>query len=95
MYGTITEICRDYANREIIKGSRDRSFLRMAEHITPGGSLSNSTNGEGKDEAELGSSPSYSINREFCSYKKGCSSRHCGCVMKRAAVFAMEENHAK
>ena len=26
MYGTITEICRDYANRELMKGS---SFLHM------------------------------------------------------------------
>ena len=26
MYGTITEICRDYANRELMKG---RSFLDM------------------------------------------------------------------
>ncbi|KAL5488563.1 hypothetical protein EMCRGX_G017520 [Ephydatia muelleri] len=46
----------------------------------PGGSPSNSTNGEGKDEAE--GSPSYSTNREYCSCKKVCSSRHCGCVMK-------------
>ena len=56
-----------------------------AEHITPGSSPSNSTNGDGKDEAELitsGGSPSYSTNREYCSCKKGCSSRHCGCVMK-------------
>ncbi|KAL5488556.1 hypothetical protein EMCRGX_G017510 [Ephydatia muelleri] len=34
----------------------------------PGGSPSNSTNGEGKDEAE--GSPSYGTNREYCSCKK-------------------------
>ena len=52
-----------------------------AKLISPGSAPSNSTK---KDEAELITCnlEAHSINREYCSCKKDCSSSRCGCVLK-------------
>ena len=75
-----------------------RPCKNEAEHITPGGSPSNSTNGEGNDEAELLLLEAHQAAAQIENIVNSCcSSRHCGCCdeRKNAAVFVLEGNHAK